>query len=179
MLGIGNIKAQMAGRFCAGLPGKQSRSPAGIQVCGWKVQATNQAGQPNRDMRGMSPSFDFQKLTTGDAMTNFSRIAVVFLSMLLLSACGSVKVGRDFDVGVFAAKIEQGVTSQEQIRTWLGEPTSVGVSVAADGERLDEWSYYFAEGELSDMSTAKVKILQIKFDKLGKVRSYNWSASRQ
>jgi outer membrane protein assembly factor BamE (lipoprotein component of BamABCDE complex) len=151
----------------------------GIQVSGWKVQATKQAGQPNREHAGGCPPFDFQKSTTGDAMINFSRVAVVVLSLLLLSACGSVKVGRDFDVGVFAAKIEQGVTSQEQIRSWLGEPTSVGVSVAADGERSDEWSYYFAEGDLSDMSTAKVKILQIKFDKLGKVRSYNWSASRQ
>lgn len=112
-------------------------------------------------------------------MINFSRIAIVFLSILLLSACGTVKVGRDFDVGVFATKIEQGVTTQDQVRSWLGEPTSVGVSLATDGERSDEWAYYFAEGELSDMSTTKVKILQIKFDKQGKVRSYNWSASKQ
>jgi outer membrane protein assembly factor BamE (lipoprotein component of BamABCDE complex) len=127
----------------------------------------------------MSFNFDFQKSTTGDAMINFSRIAVVFLSILLLSACGSVNVGRDFDVGAFTTKIEQGVTTQEQVRSWLGEPTSVGVSVAADSERSDEWSYYFAEGELSDMSKAKVKILQIKFDKDGKVLSYNLSASKQ
>ena len=112
-------------------------------------------------------------------MINFSRIAVIFLSVLLLSACGTVRMGRDFDVGVFAAKLEQGVTTQTQIRAWLGEPTSVGVSLATDGERFDERDYYYAEGELADMSTAKVKILQIKFDKQGKVRSYNWSASRQ
>lgn len=112
-------------------------------------------------------------------MINFSRIAVFLLSFVLLSACGSVKVGRDFDVGVFAAKLEQGVTTQEQVRSWMGEPTSVGVSLAADGERFDEWDYYYAEGELPDMSTTKVKNLQIKFDKQGKVRSYNWSASKQ
>jgi len=111
-------------------------------------------------------------------MINFSRIAVIFLSILLLSACGSIKVGRDFDVGVFAAKLEQGVTTQDTVRSWLGEPTSVGVSLATDGERFDEWDYYYAEGEMNDMSAAKVKILQIKFDKQGKVRSYNWSASK-
>jgi outer membrane protein assembly factor BamE (lipoprotein component of BamABCDE complex) len=111
-------------------------------------------------------------------MINLSRITVILLCILLLSACGSIKVGRDFDVGVFATKIEQGVTTQEQVRSWLGEPTSVGVSLAFDGERFDEWDYYYAEGELNDMSTAKVKILQIKFDKQGKVRSYNWSASK-
>jgi outer membrane protein assembly factor BamE (lipoprotein component of BamABCDE complex) len=111
-------------------------------------------------------------------MINFSRISVILLSILLLSACASVKIGRDFDVGVFAAKFEQGVSTQEQVRSWIGEPTSVGVSLASDGERLDEWDYYYAEGDLPDMSAAKVKILQIKFDKQGKVRSYNWSASK-
>jgi outer membrane protein assembly factor BamE (lipoprotein component of BamABCDE complex) len=115
---------------------------------------------------------------TGDVMINFSRITVILFTILLLSACGTVKVGRDFDVGVFAAKLEQGVTSQEQVRSWIGEPTSVGVSLATDGERFDEWDYYYAEGEMADMSTAKVKILQIEFDKQGKVRSYNWSASK-
>lgn len=112
-------------------------------------------------------------------MFSSSRILLILSSVVFLGACASVKVGRDFDVGVFAAKLEQGVTTQTQVRSWLGEPTSVGVSLAADGERFDEWDYYYAEGEMSDMSTAKVKILQVKFDRQGKVRSYNWSASRQ
>lgn len=85
-------------------------------------------------------------------MINFSRTAAILFSILLVSACGTVKVGRDFDVGVFAAKLEQGVATQTQIRAWLGEPTSVGVSLATDGERFDEWDYYYAEGELADMS---------------------------
>jgi outer membrane protein assembly factor BamE (lipoprotein component of BamABCDE complex) len=116
-------------------------------------------------------------------MIVFSRSAVIlpaiFLFSFLLSACGTVKAGRDFDADVFAAKVEQGVTTQDKVRSWLGEPTSVGVSLATDGERFDEWDYYFAEGKLADLSTAKVKILQIKFDKQGTVRGYNWSASRQ
>ena len=112
-------------------------------------------------------------------MINSSRMTIILLFILLLCACGSVKLGRDFDVGIFTAKFEQGITTQSQVRSWLGEPTSVGVSLATDGERFDEWAYYYAEGEIADMSTAKVKILQVKFDKQGKVRSYNWSASRQ
>jgi outer membrane protein assembly factor BamE (lipoprotein component of BamABCDE complex) len=111
-------------------------------------------------------------------MINLSRFTVILLSVLLLSACGTVKMGRDFDVGIFAAKIERNATTQAQVRTWMGEPTSVGVSLDTDGQRYDEWAYYFAEGELRDMSAAKVKILQIKFDKQGKVTSYNWSASK-
>jgi outer membrane protein assembly factor BamE (lipoprotein component of BamABCDE complex) len=112
-------------------------------------------------------------------MMNSSRISLLLVAVLLLGACGSIKVGRDFDVGVFAAKLEQGVTTQVQVRSWLGEPTSAGISLSSDGERLDEWDYYYAEGQMSDMSSAKLKILQIKFDKEGLVRSYNWSASRQ
>lgn len=108
----------------------------------------------------------------------YSRTVSAAFAALLLSACNTVQLGRDFDVGVFAAKVEQGVTTQAQIKNWLGEPTSVGVSLAVDGARFDEWSYYYGEGELADMSTAKVKILQIKFDAQGKVRGYNWSASK-
>ena len=112
-------------------------------------------------------------------MNLISRFAIILLPLLLISACANVKLGKDFDVGIFAAKIEQGVTTQATVRNWLGEPTSVGVSLAADGERFDEWAYYFAEGMIADMSTAKIKLLQVKFDKQGKVRSYNWSASKQ
>ena len=112
-------------------------------------------------------------------MTYYARTAFVLLTVLLLSACAAVKVGRDFDVAVFADKVEQGITTQSTVRGWLGEPTSTGVSLATNSERFDEWSYYFAEGELSDMSTARLKILQIKFDKQGRVRGYNWSASRK
>lgn len=111
-------------------------------------------------------------------MINFLRIPIIFLSVFLLSACGTFQVGRDFDVGVYSAKIEQGATTQAQVRSWLGEPAGVGISLEPDGERLDQWSYYYAEGQMQDMSTAKMKLLQIKFDKQGKVRSYNWSASR-
>ena len=50
-------------------------------------------------------------------MINSSRIFKISFSLLLPSACGTVKVGRDFDVGVFAAKLEQGATTQNQVRS--------------------------------------------------------------
>lgn len=111
-------------------------------------------------------------------MTVTSRIVTVLLSILLLSACGSVRVGRDFDVTAFTSKIEPGVTTQGDVRAWLGAPASVGVSLATDGERYDEWAYYFIEGEISDMNLARMKMLQVKFDRQGKARGYNWSTSR-
>ncbi len=111
-------------------------------------------------------------------MSKSLRITAILCFTLLLSACGTFQVGHDFDVGMFAAKIEQGTTTQAQVRSWLGEPAGVGISVEPDGERLDEWDYYYAQGQMQDMSTAKMKILQVKFDKQGKVRSYNWSTSK-
>jgi len=111
-------------------------------------------------------------------MIQLSRFLTILLAAVLLSACGTLKVGRDFDIGVFAAEVENGVTTQNQVRAWLGEPTSVGLSYSTNGEHYDEWAYYFAEAEMGDMSKTKVKLLQIKFDQQDKVRGYNWSKSR-
>ncbi len=111
-------------------------------------------------------------------MSSSLRIAAILCFTLLLSACGTFQVGHDFDVGIFATKIEVGTTTQAQVKSWLGEPAGVGISVEPDGERLDQWNYYYAEGQMQDMSTAKMKLLQVKFDKQGKVRSYNWSTSK-
>lgn len=103
------------------------------------------------------------------------RTASISMFILLLAACSTVQVGRDFDMRAFETKVERGVTTQSQIRAWLGAPTGTGVNVETNGERLDEWTYYSASGKLPDMSGAKVKTLQIKFDKQGVVRGYNWS----
>ena len=112
-------------------------------------------------------------------MNNISRVAAMFFAIFFLTSCGTVEMGRDFELGAFASKIERGVTTRDMVRSWLGEPSGTGEGMDIDGERFDEWAYYYAEGELPDMSAAKLKILQIKFDKQGKVRSYNWTASRQ
>lgn len=112
-------------------------------------------------------------------MFHFSRIATAFLIIFLLAACGTVQVGRNFDMRAFETRIERGATTQNEVREWLGAPTGKGVNVDTGGEHFDEWTYYFASGKLPDMSGAKVKMLQIKFDKQGIVRGYNWSTSDQ
>ena len=108
-------------------------------------------------------------------------ISPVIVSLLLftLAACGTVQAGHDFDLKVFETNVERGVSTQLQVRAWLGMPTGSGVNVDASSEKLDEWTYYFASGKLNDLSGAKIKMLQIRFDKQGIVRSYNWSNSDQ
>jgi outer membrane protein assembly factor BamE (lipoprotein component of BamABCDE complex) len=112
-------------------------------------------------------------------MIIFSRSLCTLLAALLLAGCVSLRVGRDFDVHKFADRVEYGVTTQNQVRDWLGTPDSTGVGVETGGNRYDEWTYYFADGALTDMSGANVKMLHVKFDKQGVVRGYNWSASRR
>lgn len=112
-------------------------------------------------------------------MFSISRVVSIAVIACSLAACSTVQIGRDFDVQSAETKIQRGVTTQEQIRTMLGAPVSTGVSVDTSGERFDEWTYYSAYGKLPDMSGARVKMLQIKFDKQGIVRGYNWSSSSQ
>ena len=112
-------------------------------------------------------------------MFNFPRITATFLIIFSLAACGTVQAGRDFDMRAFETRIERGGTKQSEVRAWLGAPTGTGINVDTGGEHFDEWTYYFVSGKLTDMTGAKVKMLQIKFDKQGIVRGYNWSTSDQ
>lgn len=101
-------------------------------------------------------------------------VALVFL----LAACSMVQIGSGFDLSTFESKVQRGVTTQAQVRGWLGAPTGTGVHVDTGGERYDEWTYYYGEGRLPNMVNAEFKILQIKFDKSGTVRGYNWSGGK-
>jgi hypothetical protein len=97
------------------------------------------------------------------------------VAAIALSACASVELGRDFDLAAFDAKVARGVTTQTEVRSWLGAPVGVGAAVESSGERLQQWTYYRGEGRFPGMKDAQFKMLQIKFDERGVVRSYNWS----
>lgn len=105
------------------------------------------------------------------------RLAIAVVFVLSLAACGTVRIGSDFDLKAFEARVQRGATTSSQVREWLGAPTGSGVSVQTDGERLDEWSYYYGEGQLAG-GDVRLKLLQIKFDKTGTVRSYSWSGGK-
>lgn len=99
--------------------------------------------------------------------------------VLLLSACATVQVGREFDLSAFQARVQRGVTTRDEVRTWLGAPTGVGTAVETSGDRYEEWTYYRGAGELPDMKDAQMKMLQIKFDQGGIVRAYSWTSDRR
>jgi hypothetical protein len=102
-------------------------------------------------------------------------IRFILPAVLLLTSCATVEVGHEFDLSAFDAKVQRGVTTQADVRAWLGAPTGSGVHVDSGGERFQEWTYYHGEGRLPGMKNLKVKMLQIKFDQRGVVRAYNWS----
>lgn len=110
---------------------------------------------------------------------NKYRVTHVFslFMILLLTGCGSIQIGRDFDVKAFENIAKVGETSKAQVRAVLGTPKSSGVSIEQDGERLVEWVYFYATGKVSAMDDAGLKILQVRFQQNGKLRSYNWSNS--
>lgn len=113
-------------------------------------------------------------------MSAISRITPVLVVALLLTACSTtVQVGNDFDVTTFSRKIERGITTQDQVRSWFGSPTNTGISMETDGKHFDEWTFYFAAGKLPNLSNPKMKLLQLKFDNQGIVQGYNWSTSGQ
>lgn len=108
-----------------------------------------------------------------------ARAASISIIVLSVAACSAVQIGQDFDMHSVDTRIERGITTQSQIRDRFGAPVSTGGSLDTGGERFDEWVYYFAAGKLLDLSGMRVKMLQIKFDKQGVVRGYNWSISGQ
>jgi len=107
------------------------------------------------------------------------RFARIFLPvLLLLSACASVQVGHNFDLTTFQARVQRGVSTQSDVRSWLGAPNSIGVSMEPNGDRFEQWTYFTGAGDLPDLSDANLKMLQIKFDPQGVVRAYNWSGAK-
>lgn len=107
---------------------------------------------------------------------NLKIIFTLFLFMTLVS-CSTVQIGNDFELKAFAINAEPGTSKKEQVLKWLGKPTSTGIAQKEDGERLDEWNYFFGTGQLPSMKDVQLKTLQIRFDKNGVLRSYNWSSS--
>jgi hypothetical protein len=106
---------------------------------------------------------------------NMRSATILVPLVFLLSACGTFQVGHDFDLAVFNSKVDRGATTQLQVKSWLGAPDSTGESVETGGERYVQWTYYYGAGSLSAPTNARVKMLQIKFDRAGIVQAYNWS----
>ena len=100
------------------------------------------------------------------------------LLAIALTGCSTVQVGKDFDIYAFEGKAIAGETTKSQVHNWLGAPKSTGISLNEKGERLEEWLYFYGKGQLPTMKDTDLKILQIRFDKDGIVRSYNWSGGK-
>ncbi len=109
------------------------------------------------------------------------RNLIMIISAVLLTACSatSFTVGNDFNAASFTSRVERGTTSKDQVRAWLGEPNGTGVRIETDGKRYDEWTYYYASGNFSDVSATRLKTLQIKFDTQGIVQGYDWSTPKE
>jgi hypothetical protein len=107
-----------------------------------------------------------------------TQVTLALVVVLLLAACGTLQAGRDFDLATFQSRVQRGVSTQAEVRAWLGAPAGTGVSVEASGERYEQWNYFLGMASVQGAEPARVKLLQVKFDAQGLVRAYNWSAER-
>ena len=103
------------------------------------------------------------------------RILFGAILTVALSACGNFQIGGNFDLATFEAKVQRGRSTEADVQRWLGAPNSRGASVETDGTRYTQWTYYYGTGQLSGPTDARVKLLQVKFDRAGVVQAYNWS----
>ena len=106
---------------------------------------------------------------------NKTKLISACCGLALLGGCASFQLGNDFNLEQFANQIQHGVTSQSEVKAWLGAPQSRGVVVDRDGEKLQRWLYFYSKGKLGDMGNAGMKTLEVQFDQGGIVRSYNWA----
>lgn len=100
-------------------------------------------------------------------------IAVGLIAMA--SGCATVKVGRDFDFGAFAARMKHGETTMAQAQEWLGPPAGTGQVLEVDGTRHEQWTWYYGTGKIPGGQDTSFKMLQVKFNEAGRLMSYNWS----
>ncbi len=103
------------------------------------------------------------------------RLFTMTIAALLLSACTTVQFGHDFDINAFETKVERNVSTQADVKAWLGAPGSQGFAVTATGERHEKWGYFYGNGKLPRLNNATLKILEVEFNQQGIVQSYNWS----
>ena len=97
------------------------------------------------------------------------------IATALLAGCGTMTVGREFNYSTFASNVKPGTTDVKELVEWLGPPAGKGLEVAADGSRLEVWTWYYGQGKVGGTADRQFKMLQVKLDKQGKVTSYIWS----
>lgn len=115
-------------------------------------------------------------MTKNRSTRSYRRLALMAVLLTALTACATIEMGRNFDLQAFSSRVERGKTTEAQVQQWLGSPNSTGIVIETNGDKYRQWTYFFGKGKLNRMKEAKLKILQIKFDRQGIVRGYNYSS---
>ena len=76
-------------------------------------------------------------------------------------------------------KAQRGRTTRSDVRARLRTAAGIGVSAASSRDRFEEWSYYYGEDHLSNMTDPRRELLQLRVDQQGVVRAYNRSGEHR
>ena len=111
---------------------------------------------------------------------NTKTSAFIALLFILFATQGcTVKFGHDFDPKGFHDWAKRGETTTKQVQEKLGVPTSQGMVMENDGTTLKRYIYYYGKGSISNMKSAKFKMLEVRFDENNLLTSFNWSAATE
>jgi hypothetical protein len=106
---------------------------------------------------------------------SYRNVIAALVASLTIAGCASVTVGRPFDYEAFASQVRVGSSDLKAVQAALGPPIGKGLVAEADGNLYDQWTYYYGRGDMNNAEKNRFKLLQIRFDKDGRVASYNWS----
>lgn len=106
---------------------------------------------------------------------SYRNVIAALVASIAIAGCASVTVGRPFDYEAFASQVRVGSSDLKAVQAALGPPIGKGLVAEADGGLYDQWTYYYGRGDMNNAEKNRFKLLQIRFDKDGRVASYNWS----
>jgi hypothetical protein len=107
-------------------------------------------------------------------LSTMKKTTLMIVAVTLLAGCGTLQVGREFDLNTFATRVQRGASTQSDVRAWLGEPGSIGMSVEADGEQSVRWVYFHGAGKIGGQENTKIRMLEVFFDAQNRVKRYSW-----
>lgn len=123
-------------------------------------------------------SYQSEKINFCRRIFRIPRYYLIALAISLVpfavSACGAIRIGKDFSGQGVTEGLKIGETQMETVMAVIGQPIGRGKGFLSPHGTVDIWEYHFMVATPGDPDSIKQKQLLIFFDKDRKVQSYIW-----